>query len=53
MGTTERLQSPRPHDPSQDVRPSGDVMTSGDEAPDPAEDLIEKVIGGGDRKSVV
>ena len=49
MPTTERLEEPRPQDlSSADLRPSGDVMTTdGEGAPDPAEDLVDKVIGGG------
>ncbi|MFO0684483.1 MAG: protein kinase [Sandaracinus sp.] len=47
---TERLQSPLPHDPLDPLdaaRQSGDLMTTnGDEAPDPAEELLDRVIGG-------
>jgi serine/threonine-protein kinase len=52
MASTERLPSPRPHDPedgSREDRPrvSGDVLnTDGEEAPDPTGELIGKVIGG-------
>ena len=47
MGSTERLPSPRPHDPTEDPpRVSGDVLTTNGEAPDLAEELTGKVIGG-------
>ncbi len=43
---TERLQSPRPHDPHDPARQSGDLETSaGEDAPDPAEELLDRVIG--------
>jgi len=47
MGSTERLPSPRPHDPTDDPpRVSGDVLSTQGEAPDPSVELIGKVIGG-------
>jgi serine/threonine-protein kinase len=45
MGT-ERLASPRPFDPMDDAsRVSGDVLSLG-EAPDPATELVGRVVGG-------